>query len=170
MSLRALIEAKQRRTAKLPILVGNPGAAAAEAQTFRTALAMHQAGVKERAKTGAEPTEEEAAQEENLRGQLQAALERQAASIVEIELQSLPGDEWDAIFGPLEPDEHGDIDLTAIHAPLLAASCTDPELQDAEWWAEQLRRPEWTDGDRASISRKLLELNVYAPAGSPGKG
>jgi hypothetical protein len=26
-----------------------------------------------------------------------------------------------------------------------------------------LARPEWTDGDKAAISRTMLELNVYAP-------
>lgn len=164
-SLRALIEGKQRRKTNLYIQVGDPVAAASEVETFRAALRVHQEALK-----GREATEEDAAREENLRGQLQAALDRQAAVNVAVELQSLPDDEWDAMFGDLEPDAQGELDLTAIQAPLLAASCIDPELQDAGWWAEQLKRPEWTDGDRGAISQKLLELNCYAPSGAPGKG
>lgn len=169
MSLRSLIEAKQRRTAKLPILVGDLAAAAAEVATFRAALEVHQQVSSQRLGDDGQPSEEDAATEEGLRAQLAAAKERQAACVVEVELQALPADEWDALFGPIEPDESGDLDMTAIHAPLLAASCVDPELQDVEWWARQLKEPRWTRGDRGAISQVLLDLNCYAPAGVPGK-
>lgn len=170
MSLRALIEAKQRRTATWPLLVGNPSAAAAEVETFRKALAAHQALLTQKKQDGGKPTKAENAREEQLRADLQASLERATATVVHVELQSLPDDEWEALFGELEPDDQGDIDLTEILAPLLGASCTDPELQDAGWWAEQLKRPEWTDGDKAAVSRTLVELNVFAPSGALGKG
>jgi hypothetical protein len=163
VSLKALIEAKQRRTATWPLLVGNPSAAAAEVETFRKALGVHQAVLSQLTKSGKRPTKADKAREEQLRSDLQASLERAAATVVHVELQSLPDDEWESLFGDLEPDEHGDLDLGPIQAALLAASCTDPELQDADWWASQLKRPEWTDGDKAAISRTLLELNVYAP-------
>jgi hypothetical protein len=164
VSLRDLIDAKQRRTARLPILVGDPGPAMAEVAKVQAALQAHMESV-----GGREPTEDEAAREAQLRADARAALERQAAMIVWVNLQSLPDDEWDAMTGDLEPGENGLPDLTPIHAPLLAASCTDSELQDAEWWGVALKRPEWTDGDRASITQKLFELNIYAPSGSPGK-
>lgn len=161
MSLRSAIEAKQRRTAKLPVLVGDLAAAAAEVASFRAALAiqLEQRGAKTR------PTKAE----EKTRADLQAALERQAACVVEIELRALPADEWEALFGPLEPDENGDLDLEEIHALALAASCTDPELQDADWWAEQLKQPHWSRGDKAAISQALASLNMTAPTGAPGK-
>lgn len=165
MGLRDLIDAKQRRTARLPILVGDPSAAMAEVAKVQEALRLHAEALGAR-----EPTEDEAAREAQLRADAQAALDRQAAMIVWVDLQSLPDDEWDGMVGDLEPGENGLPDLTPIHAPLLAASCTDPELQDAEWWAVALKRPEWTDGDKASITQKLFELNIYAPSGSPGKG
>ena len=161
MSLRALIEGKQRRTAKLPILVGDLHAASAEVATLRAALQIQQAQRGARAK----PTKAQ----EKTRADLQAALERQAACVVEIELQALPDDQWDVLFADLQEDESGELDLASIHAPLLAASCTDPELQDAEWWAEQLKQPHWSKGDRASISATLLQLNTYTPQGVPGK-
>jgi hypothetical protein len=165
MGLRDLIDAKQRRTARLPILVGDPSPAMAEVAQVQEALRAHAESLGER-----EPTEDEAAEEARLRADGQAALDRQAAMIVWVDLQSLPDDEWDGMTGDLEPGENGLPDLTPIHAPLLAASCVDPELQDAEWWAVALKRPEWTDGDKAVITQKLFELNIYAPSGSPGKG
>lgn len=161
MSLRALIEAKNRRTAKLPLLVGDLSAASAEVATLRAALDIQQRqrGAKTR------PTKAE----EKTRADLQEALDRQAACIVEVEIQAIPDDQWDALFADLTEGDDGDLDLTAIHAPLLAASCTDPELQDADWWAEQLKLPHWSKGDKASISQALLELNTTAPMRNPGK-
>jgi hypothetical protein len=171
VSLRDLIEAKQRRTTTWPLLVGNPSAAAAEVETFRKALAVHQAMLAERKKTGKRPTKADNQREEELRADLKASLDRATATVVHIELQSLPDHEWEALFGDLEPEENGDLDLTSILAPLLAASCVDPDLQDVDWWTEQLKRPEWTDGDKATVSRTLLELNVFAPQFSAlGKG
>lgn len=163
MGVRDRIEAKQRRTATWPLLVGNPSAAAAEVETFRKALAAHQAVQAERKKAGKRPTKADLQREGKLRADLQAALARMAESVEMVELQSLPDDEWEALFGPIEPGEDGDYDLSSIHAVALAASCTDPELQDADWWAQQFARPEWSKGDRSTLSRLLLELNVYAP-------
>lgn len=160
MSLRALIEGRQRRTASLPILVGDLGAAAREVATFRAALQAQQQ------KAGGKDT----AAVKKARRELEQAQERQAACVAEVELQALPADEWEALFGPIEPDEDGGLDLSEIHAVALAASCIDPELQDADWWAEQLKGPQWTSGDRAAITQKLLELNTFAPTGFPGKG
>lgn len=163
MTLRELIAAKQRRTVTWPLLVGNPSAAAAEVTTFQRALDAHEAVVADAKNSGKRPTKAQLQRSGKLREDLQAAVTRMQACVVSIELQSLPDDEWEALFGPIEPDEDGDLDISSIHAPLLAASCTDPELQDAEWWAEQLSQPNWSKGDKATLSRTLLQLNVGAP-------
>lgn len=171
MGLRELIEGKQRRTAKLPILVGNPSAAAAEVDSFAGALALHLATVAEKKDAGKRATKADGEREKQLREDLRAAQQRQAAAVVEVELQSLPDDEWEAALAGLPEDDRERFELDAILPPLLAASCVDPELQDADWWAGQLKRPEWTDGDKGSISGILLELNVFAPRfGALGKG
>lgn len=162
MSLRALIEGKQRRTAKLPILIGNPSVAAAAVEKARRALVLHEETLA-RKPSGKKPTAAERKKTEQLREDLKAVVSDFAAMTVEVELQSLPEDEWEALFATVEPGEDGDYDLTSIHAPLLAASCTDPELQDAEWWAGELKKPTWTDGDKGLITRILLELNIYGP-------
>jgi hypothetical protein len=165
MSLWDLIEAKQRRTARLPILVGDAVAAMAEIGKVQAALQAHVESVGDR-----EPTEDEAAAEAQLRADAQAALDRRAATVVWVELQSLPTDEWDGMVGDLEPRENGLPNIRPVLAPLLAASCVDPEGRDAERWAKMLKRPEWTEGDSASAEAKLFELNLYAPSGDPGKG
>jgi hypothetical protein len=171
VSLRELIAAKQRRTARLRILVGDPRTAAAEVDTFRTALRIHQQQVQGRADAGHEPDEGVRAEEERLRASLKEATDRLAATVVEVEVQALPADEWDAIFGPIEPDEDGELDITDLHAALLAASCVDPELRDESWWREQLGRDDiWSKGDRLTITNVLLQLNIYGPPGVPGKG
>lgn len=163
MGLRELIEGKQRRTAKLPILVGDPSAAAAEVDTFRSALAVHLAEVEMKKGAGKRPSKADGEREQQLRDDLKAAQDRMAATVVEVEVQSLSDDEWEAALAGLPDDDRENFELDAIHAPLLAASCTDPELQDADWWAAQLKGEAWTDGDKAVISQTLLQLNVLAP-------
>jgi hypothetical protein len=163
MSLRDLIEAKQRRTANHPILVGNPSAAAAEVKALLGSLLEHSRAVAEKRKTGKRPTKADGEREAQLKADLEAAEKRRAAMTVEIELQSLPDDEWEALIAELDDEARERYELTSILAVLTAASCTDPELQDAEWWAAQLKRPEWTDGDKSSLASTLLNLNVFAP-------
>ena len=165
MSLRELIEAKQRRTAKHPILVGDPEPVRAEITNLLTALAALGQVNEAKAATAAHKR-----RLSKLRAQLKAAQERAEACVVEIELQALPADDWEALVGPLEPDESGELDLSEIHAVALAEMCTDPELRDAEWWSLQFKQPHWTQGDRAGISRVLMDLNWAAPSRVPGKG
>lgn len=157
-SLRELIEGKARRTRKLPILVGDATAAAERVQL--ASVALEQARL-----AGADEAEVQ-----QLREELDAAVEEQTSTVVLVELQSLAPDEWDAIFGPIEPDADGEIDLDECRAVLLAASCTDPGLQDADWWQQQLARPEWTKGEKLGADDVLLGLNLRVPMGPPGKG
>jgi hypothetical protein len=46
----------------------------------------------------------------------------------------------------------------------------DEDLRDEKWWEQQLSRPEWTKGEKIAADRILLDLNLTAPAGAPGKG
>lgn len=171
MGLRDLIEGKQRRTARWPLLVGDPQAMAVEIETFRSALGVHQSMLAAKRQQKRKISKADSDQEEKLRADLKGALDRQADLTVEVELQSLGDDEWEAALASLPEDDRDKLEIGAILAPLLAASCTDPDLQDADWWAEQLKRPTWTDGDKAAASQTLLELNVFAPRfGALGKG
>ncbi|NUR28507.1 MAG: hypothetical protein HOV76_32395 [Hamadaea sp.] len=171
MGLRDQIEAKQRRTAKVPILIGNPSAAAAEVTTFQVALAAHLSEMDGKRRAGRKATKADQEREKKLRADLEEAVQRQSAQVVDVEVQSLPEDEWEAALASLSEEARDAYELNDILAALLAASCTDPELQDADWWAEQLKKPTWTDGDKSAISRTMLELNVLVPRlAALGKG
>jgi len=163
VGVRDLIEAKQRRTASQPILVGNPSAAVAEVKQLSVDLLEHMRAMAAKKQAGKKPTKADTDHEAKLKADLESAQKRHASMTVEIELQSLPDDEWEAAIAELDGDARENYDLSSILAVLLAASCTDPELQDAEWWAAQLARPEWTDGDKSSVAATLLNLNVFAP-------
>lgn len=170
-SLRDRIAAKQRRTASFPLQVGDLGAAQAEVDTFRGALDVHLQVLRDRQERGGgEPTEADHEKTAELRGKLREAQARVADTVVVVELQALPDDEWDAILGEAPEDENGDIDLDDVRGALLAASCTDPDLQDAEWWDEQFARPEYSKGDKIAVNNALLALNLNTPDGRQGKG
>jgi hypothetical protein len=163
MGLRDLIEAKQRRTVNHPILVGNPSAAATEVKALLASLLEHSKVVAEKKRAGKKPTKADQEREAQLKADLEAAQAHRDGMTVTIELQSLPDHDWEAAIADLDEDARDKFELTAVLPVLTAASCTDPELQDADWWSEQLKRPEWTDGDKAALSQALLNLNVYAP-------
>ncbi|WP_372728974.1 hypothetical protein [Nocardioides sp.] len=163
MGLRDLIEAKQRRTVTHPILVGNPSAAVAEIKQLSGDLVEHMRSLAAKRAAGKNPAKADTDREAKIKAALEAAQARRSEMTVDIELQSLPEDEWEAAIAELDEDAREKYDLSAILAVLTAASCTDPELQDAGWWAEQLARPTWTDGDKSSLSSTLLNLNVFAP-------
>lgn len=168
-SLRSLIEAKSRRTATFPLAVGNVVVAAAEVSRAQAALDEHLSHERE----PAESTEEALRFEERtseLREALATAEEAAASTVVLIEVQALPSDEWEELFGPLVPDESGEVPLDSCRAEMLAASCVDPDLQDAAWWREQLARPSWSKGDKVAADWLLVNLNNTSPSGRPGKG
>lgn len=169
MSLKARIEAKARRTATLPLQVGDVAAAAAEVATHRAVLDAHLAALRQR--TDSDPaTDVDHERTEQLRGQLADAKARQDDTVALVELQALPPAEWDAIFGAADVDDDGDVDLDDVRAALLAASCVDAELRDEAWWETQLARPEYSKGDKLAINNLLLALNLHVPDGRQGKG
>lgn len=170
-SLRERIEAKKRRTASFPLQLGDAAAAAAEVQVRRGALDLHQRQVAERTdRDGGQPTEAEAKRTIVLRGALREATERREETVVDVELQSLEDSVWDEVLSHAGEDENGDIDLDDVRAELLAASCTDESLRDADWWTEQLAKPSFSKGDKLAINNLLMSLNLNTPAGRQGKG
>lgn len=163
-SLRERIEAKTRRTASLPILVGDAASGMAAVTEAVRLLQNHQAEAPE------EPDEAFQAEEQRLRDSVRDALTAQQELVVHVKLQSLPDDEWEAVFGTVEPDEDGLLALDEFRAALLAACCVDEDLRDAGWWEQQLAGPQWTKGEKIAADRILLDLNLSAPSGGSGKG
>lgn len=94
----------------------------------------------------------------NLQKQLDEAWDRVRSHYVDIELQSMPRDDWDAAMHAWDGEEG--IDWPTALAPLLAASCVDEDLRDEAWWKAQLARDEWSEGDTNSLKAALLRLNV----------
>lgn len=155
MSLRSRIEEKTRRRLTVPIRVSDPSEDQAQAQTL---YAAYQAAV------GAQDADAAAKHEV----ELEEAAARIRSHWVDVEMQAMPRDEWRAAtsaWQTVESTEDGPQVVTnwaEAMAPLLAESCVDPELRDADWWAEQLNRPEWSEGDTNALQMALLRLNVDA--------
>jgi hypothetical protein len=170
-SLRERIEAKTRRTTTVPVLVGNAAAAEAEVATFRAVLDTHLQVLVQRRQTDDKPGPADDEQTAKLRKQLSDAQRRLEATIVQVELQSLPPDEWDALCDSLPEDpESGGYDIADIRAEIMAACCVDEDLRDAAWWEEQFSRPEWSKGELLAVNMALINLNLSSPSGVAGKG
>jgi hypothetical protein len=153
MSLRERLEAKTRRRLSVPVLVSDPSEDQGELQTLLVALQAAQGR-----------DDEEAAA--RLRAQAEAQADKVRAHWAEVELQAMPKAEWraaNALWQTVETTEDGPQVVTnwdEALAPLIAQSCVDPELQDPEWWAEQLAKPEWSEGDSHTFQLAILRLNV----------
>jgi hypothetical protein len=170
-SLRERIEAKKRRTARFPLQVGDAAAAQAQVQMARAALELHQQKVQgRRAEEGGQPTDAENKRTIVLRGVLKEAKAREAKTVAEIELESLDDEVWDRVISSVPDDEEGGFDLDDVRHLLLAESCTDPDLRDADWWGAPKARPEFSKGDKLALNNVLLALNLNTPTGRQGKG
>jgi hypothetical protein len=147
--LREQLEAKQRRRLVQPIQISNPSA---DQQTWLGVTAALQI---EQSRPDGERND---ATEANLQKRLDEAWERYRSHFVDVELQSMPRDDWNAAMTEWQGEDG--VDWAVALAPLLAASCTDPELQDAQWWQSQLDQDSWSEGDTNGLRMALLALNV----------
>lgn len=149
MSLRDRLENKERKRLVVPIQTSDPGR---DHEAW-----MGAAGALRIAQTNDEATPEYKAELSKL---MDEAEKRYLAHFAEVELQALIRSDWEAAMAEWQGEET--IDWDAALAPLLALSCTDPELQDEAWWAEQLAKPSWTDGEFDGLKTAILSLNVQA--------
>lgn len=149
MSLRDRLTAKARRRAVVPIAVED---FSADQQTLTgTVVALQNAQSRE----GTQP--EEIA---TLTAAVQSASEAVRSHFVEVELQSLSSDDWEAAQARWSDGET--VDWASALAPLLAESCVDEDLRDETFWQERLADPAWSAGDRDALRIALLRLNVVA--------
>jgi len=71
------------------------------------------------------------------------------------------------------PSEDGEDNGLDWHKalPVLAALCADEEdLQDDEWWSEQLEAGTWNQGEQLALWQALLHINTAAPSPYIPKG
>lgn len=149
MSLREQLEQKQRRRLVQPIQVSNPSADQQVWMGVTAALQMAQ---------NKPDDERDDAAIASLQTQQEASWERVRTHYVDVELQSMRRDDWNAAMTEWHSDDG--VNWAAALAPLLAASCIDPDLQDVGWWQARLDEDAWSEGDTNSLRMALLALNV----------
>lgn len=150
--VRERLAAKKRRRIEFPVQLSDPGPALERLERAQKAIALlNYAGV---------PDDDER------RASTQAELEEAIADRDEhfeyLQFQALGPDDFEALAATFRDDE-GDLDTKALLAPLAAASAVDPDLQDEEYWAEQLSSKVWSTGEREQLSAGLLGINWSAP-------
>ncbi len=148
MSLRDRLAAKQRRRAVVPIQVSDPGPDYAKFQGALVALRVAQ-----------QREDNQPGEVEGLKATAEAAEAAVNGHFAEVELEALPGPEWEAAMARWSGEK---VDWAVALAPLLAESCVDEELRDEQWWAERIADPAWSEGDLDVLRIALLRLNVHA--------
>jgi hypothetical protein len=159
--LRSRLEAKARRTCTVPVQVEDPGPARARV------LAAQRAYIT--AELEAAGDETKTAARDEAKAALEDAQAAEAACFVEVEFAALADDDMEAVVARYQrPD--GEVDRRKA-TPVLAAACAvDEDLRNEAWWAEQLARPEWAQGEALDLYRRLLDLNWRTPPESLPKG
>lgn len=147
MSIRERLAAKTRRRVVVPIQLSDDSEGRETVRGVEHALAL------------AQHRGDDAETTARLESALQEANAAVLAHYAQVELQSLDPAEWDAAQQHWCTD--GEWNWAEALAPLLAQSCTDPELRDVGYWAEALARPEWSEGDRSALRTGLLHVNVF---------
>jgi len=156
MSLRDRLDAKRRRRVALSVEVAPVGTdqAARVATAQAELLAALTSG---RGDVG------------DLREAFDAA---QGENRVEVGFTACTPDEFEKVAAAYPADEGGDGGMDwQVALPVVAALCVDDEeLQDDQWWAEQLACGTWGYGERLGLWRELLMLNTAQPAAHIPKG
>lgn len=148
MSLWDDLERKHRRVVVVPVQISDPSTTMRQMQEVAAAVGLAR-----------ENGELDTVTSLNARlVELQADYERH---FTKVRLQSLPAPQWEAAT-TLYQDEAGRMDWSMALAPLLAESCVDPDLKDAERWEKMLAGDSWSDGDVKAFQAALLHLNVTA--------
>lgn len=155
MSQRERLASKRRRTLDVPVLVSDPSQ---DQQTLMEVTAA--LGVARGREPDATTAELERTQQD--------LAEKVQEHWVMVRLQSLSSDDWEVVTAECQGEDG--IDWTRALPVLLSASCTDPELQDEDWWREILAKPEWSDGDKNALRIGLWQLNVIAADPTVPKG
>lgn len=159
--LRARLAAKAVRRVVVPIAVADPTEQEAALQAAHTRLAL----------LGAEPSEEAAAKAQADLDAARAAYDECFADVV---FHALGADEYEALLEhyaiddpDLDPERDDTVRWDDLLPDLLAASAEDDGLRDPDWWAEQLAKPEWSQGDKLDLRSRLVRINMEVPAKAP---
>jgi len=156
-SLRDKLAAKARRRAVVPVEVGQLTDA-----DERRVVAL-QAQLLLALRDGDED------QAQSLQGDIDALKD---SVVVAVHFTALDPTDFEKVTAAY-PSEDGADNGLDWHAalPVLAALCADDEdLQDDEWWADQLAAGTWNQGEQLALWQALLHINTTAPSPYIPKG
>lgn len=145
MSIRDQLAAKAVRRCEVPVVVSD---ASADYEILQGAVTAH-AMARDR---GEDTTE--------LAAKVDEAQEAVRSHWVRIELHALPKADWNSIATAHHTDDG--LDWPKALPLLLAESCADEDLRDADYWAIELAKDCWSQGDVAALQYAVYTLNVEA--------
>ncbi|MFB9378599.1 hypothetical protein ACFFKU_06850 [Kineococcus gynurae] len=153
MSARDRLAGKARRRTTVSVALQDATEAAAAVAEAERAVYLAQAAGEETGEINRLGDVVEAAQ---------AALD---ACHVTVEFQALAPAEWEGQQLDFVGKDGGiDQEKWQQNLPLLAAACAvDEDLQDEDFWREQLTGGTWSFGEVIALGRKLLSLNTSGP-------
>lgn len=155
-SLKGRLAAKSRRTALVPIQVSDPGAARAEFEKAEQNHLVHRVA---QASNVDSVTAKDVAAAKRALDKAKAELRKH---FVDVEFAAGSPADVERVLGA-HTDNDGGWSVDAL--PELAALCAvDEELQDADWWTEQLTGGTWSTGERGDLWAQLLSLNIDLPS------
>lgn len=152
MSLRDRLTGKQRRRVVVPVQITDPSEDRHILHGAMVALAQAEG------RDTPEPAEIQALTEA-----VTAAEARLRAHTADVELLALGSVRWGEIEAEYVTPDGDTLDWKRALPEILAESCTDTDVQDADWWAERLADPAWSEGDVEALRLAVLHLNVRAP-------
>lgn len=151
-SLRERLAAKAVRRSSFHVPLGDDPSVSLEAlQQAEVALAL----VKDDDKRGRTAAAKK-------RDKLRAEYNEQFA---EVWIKAMPRSDYHALCEQFETEDG--VDWDQLLPAILAESCEDEDLRDAEFWREQFRA--WPQGDFLAIQATVLNLNMQTPRPLLGK-
>jgi hypothetical protein len=152
MGARDRIAAKQVRRVIVPIQLSDPS------EDNQRVLGATVALYKAQERGDADETEIA-----DLQRQAKEAEEAVAKHFEPVAMRALPAAEWEALSAR-HTNESGDgLDWAAALPALVAVSCEDEDLRDADFWRHVFADAAWSEGDADALRTALLHLNISAP-------
>lgn len=159
-TLKERLASKRRRTDSVPVQVSDPGPAQERFDNADQRLRLLQVI------PSTDPEHE--ARVAEAQNERDAAREELREHFVEVEFVAATPDDAERVLGAHTNDQ-GNWSIEAL--PELAALCAvDEELQDADWWTEQISSGTWSSGEKQALWSRLLTLNVALPPEHLPKG
>lgn len=85
----------------------------------------------------------------------------------EVWIKAMPRADYHALCEEYETDDG--VDWEKLLPAILAESCEEPDLRDAEFWRAEFASERWPQGDFLAIQAAVLNLNMQTPRPLLGK-